>query len=467
MAGIEPSDNPLLSGAFEPIGFECDDVDLEIEGVWPEGLDGVLYRIGPNPQFAPIPPYNPLQGEGMAHAFFMAGGRVAYRNRWVRTRRFLLEHEAGRALFSTSDPRANDPLVAGVDGQGAANTHILTHADRLFALEEGHAPIALDPATLETLGPCDFDGRSPGALTAHPKIDPSSGEMLAFTNLPDRKLDGRIDLHVFDAAGVLTRTESIKAPYPALVHDFAVTDEYVAFIVCPATISLDRIQRGLPPIAWEPARGAYLGILRRDGTGGAIRWRSAPTCMVWHVMNAFQSAGRLVIDLCQQDAAAFPTPDEAPPVQADLRQFLTRWTIDLEGEGPVAARRLSDVDCEYPRIDERRAGLPYRYGFVAAEGGPGTGDLLHRAIGRFDHVVGEMSLWRAPGGQSVSEPVFAPRPGAEREGDGWVLAVVFDPHRNASHLAVLDAERLADGPIARARLGHRVPAGFHGSFRRP
>ena len=108
--------------------------------------------------------------------------------------------------------------------------------------------------------------------------------------------------------------------------------------------------------------------------------------------------------------------------------------------------------------------MPYRYGFVAAEGGPGTGDRLHRAIGRYDHATGEMRLWRAPAGQAVSEPVFTPASASAPEGVGYLLATVFDERRNASHLAVLDAERVEDGPIARAYLDHRVPAGFHGSF---
>ncbi len=168
--------------------------------------------------------------------------------------------------------------------------------------------------------------------------------------------------------------------------------------------------------------------------------------------------------MCQQDAPAFPSADGRAAPEHALRQFLCRWTIDLLSGADVQVRRLSPTVCEYPRIDERWSGLRYRFGFVAAEGGPGTGDLLHRAIGRFDHATGEMRLWRAPAGQSVSEPVFAPAPGPPSEGVGYVLATIFDERRNASHLAILDAERVEAGPIARAHLDHRVPVGFHGSF---
>lgn len=463
MATPYPADDPFLRGAFEPLRAECDYADLVVEGTIPADLQGALYRIGPNPQFAPRGAYNPLQGDGMIHAFHIADGRVAYRNRWVRTRRWTLEREAGRALFATADPRDHDPSVAGVASQGAANTHIVAHAGRLLALEEGHSPIAIDPETLETLGPFDFAGRLPGNMTAHPKIDPETGEMVFFANFPTRVFDGALALHIANAEGDLIRSARIAGPYPALVHDFAMTPDHVVFVVCPLTLSLERLRAGAAPIAWEPDFGTWVGVIPRAGEG-EVRWLPAPACMVWHLMKTHEEGGRLHIDLCQQETPAFPTPDGTPAPEAALRQFLTRWTLDPHADAPMQVRRLSEVVCEYPRIDDRRTGLPYRHGFVAALGGPGTRDLLHRAIGRFDHATSEMRLWRAPEHQAVSEPVFVARPGSSEEGVGCLLATVFDERRNASHLAILDAERVEAGPIARARLDHRVPAGFHGSF---
>jgi carotenoid cleavage dioxygenase-like enzyme len=464
MAQPYPADNPLLNGAFEPLRRECDCADLAVEGELPAELAGTLYRIGPNPQFPPIAPYNPLQGDGMVHAFRIGGGRVGYRNRWVRTRQWELERAAGRALFSTADPRLSDPSVAGIESQGAANTHIVAHAGRLLALEEGHAPIEMDPQTLVTIGPYDFAGGLPGNMTAHPKVDPVTGEMLAFANFPERRFDGALAVYAVDAEGRILRSARVSGPWPALVHDFAITARRVVFVVCPLTLSLERLRAGATPIAWEPERGVQVGVMRRDGDGTDVRWFAGPVGMVWHLLNAHEDEGRIQLDLCEQAAPAFPAADGAPAPEAALQQRLARWTIDLSTGGAVEARRLSDVVCEYPRIDERRTGLPYRYGFVAALGGPGTGDLCHRALGRFDHATGEMRLWRAGEGLAVSEPVFAPRPGSDAEGDGWLLAAVFDEGRNRSSLAVLNARDIEAGPVARAHMDHRVPAGFHGSW---
>jgi carotenoid cleavage dioxygenase len=164
--------------------------------------------------------------------------------------------------------------------------------------------------------------------------------------------------------------------------------------------------------------------------------------------------------------AGVPAADGTAPSESSLKQYLERWTIDLAGSTEFTAARLSDVVCEYPRIDERRTGRPYRYGYVACDGGPGTGDPFQRGLARFDHASGTMSVFHAGRDAAVSEPVFVAASDASDEGHGYVLATVFDERRNASHLAIFDAGCIDAGPIARAHLDHRVPLGFHGSWRR-
>jgi carotenoid cleavage dioxygenase-like enzyme len=193
-AGVanELSGNPYLSRGFEPIRMECDYSHVPVEGVVPQELDGAFYRIGPNPQFAPRGNYNPLNGDGMVHAFRVCDGRVSYRNRWVRTEQWKLDHAADRALFGTSGlPSDSDASVAGMRTDGVANTNLVCHGGRLLALEEGHGPIEIDPTTIETIGRWTFEGRLPRNMTAHPKIDPESGEMVMFADFPGRAVQRR------------------------------------------------------------------------------------------------------------------------------------------------------------------------------------------------------------------------------------------------------------------------------------
>jgi len=457
-------DDPLLRGPFEPIRFEADCADLVVDGELPTDLAGALYRVGPNPQFAPRGRYNPLQGDGMIHAFRIDGGRVAYRNRWVRTRQWTLERAAGRALFATSgDPRDADPSVAGQPTDGVANTHIVSHAGRLLALEEGHGPIEIDPESLDTRGPFTFGGALPRNMTAHPKIDPETGEMVFFANFPTRAFDGALAYYVADASGKIARSATIAGPFTALVHDFSITRERVVFVVCPLTLSLERLRRGAPPIAWEPQLGTRVGVFPRRAPE-RVRWYRGEACMAWHTLNAFDDGERVVVDLCRQDAPAFPAADGRTPPEPSLRQYLERWTLD-PSSGSISTTRLSDVVCEYPRIDERRTGIAYRYGYFAAGGGPGTGDLCQRAIARFDHATGAMHTFHLGDRCAVSEPVFVARRGSTSEGDGYLLATVYDEEHNTSHLVLFDATDVIYGPIARAHLDHRVPMGFHGSWR--
>lgn len=461
-----PSDHPYLSKGFEPIRFECEYADLLIEGELPKELRGSLYRIGPNPQFAPRGAYNPLLGDGMIHAFHFSDERISYRNRWVRTQQWLRERAAGQALFATSgNSRDGDPQVAGLQTDGVANTHLAWHGGRLLALEEGHGPIEMEPASLDTLGAWTFGGALPGNMTAHPKVDPQTGEMVFFANFPGRDFSGALELYVADREGRLLRRERLQGPFPALVHDFAVTPDFAIFPVCPLTVSLERARAGRPPVAWEPQRQTHLGVLRWRAQSAEARWFRLPACMAWHVMNAFDDGSAIYLDVCAQDAPAFPTIEGALPDAPQLRQHLTRWRLPLSGGPEATAERLSDVVCEYPRIDERYCGRAYRYGYVACCGGPGTGDLFHRAVGRFDHLSWRMEVYYPGRHCAVSEPVFVPSRADSEEGHGYLLVVVYDELRNASCLAIFDAQRLELGPVCRGLLDHRLPMGFHGLWR--
>ncbi len=143
---------------FAPIDAEYDVPEPRVVGDLPRGLDGTLFRNGPNPRFPPVDPrrHHWFIGDGMIHAFTLSNGRASYRNRWVRTDKWLAEDAAGHALVSGF----GGPALAGarVRNTGVANTNIVWHAGRLLALEEAHLPFELDPATLDTRGVQDFSG---------------------------------------------------------------------------------------------------------------------------------------------------------------------------------------------------------------------------------------------------------------------------------------------------------------------
>ncbi|MEQ8347263.1 MAG: carotenoid oxygenase family protein [Sneathiellaceae bacterium] len=461
-----------LQGNFAPLLMEGEAHDLVVEGEVPRELAGSLYRNGPNPQYPPRGTSHWFGGEGMVHAFHIRDGRVAWRNRWVMTEKVVLERAAGRALFGMfNNPMVSDPSVRDKD-PSLANTHIVWHAGRLLALEEGHAPVAVDPQSLATDGIWDFGGALKANFTAHPKVDPETGEMLAFAYMAKGPATPDLAYYVIDNAGRLTRQDFFQAPYSAMVHDFITTDRHVLFPVFPLTADMGRIMQGKPFFAWEPDKGSHIGVMARDAVTETIRWFQAPACYVFHPLNAFTDGNRIVADVMKYDVAPlFTDPEGRPAASGDNPARLVRWTFDLDGNSDtVAEEMLDDQPAEFPRLDERRTGLTYRYGFAAGRsapvepGGDDSFDTFDTLL-RYDLSAGGKESHQLPDGQTLSEPVFVPRSDTAPEGDGWLLATAFRPRENRSDLVIFDTGDIAHGPVARAHLPVRVPYGFHGSWR--
>ena len=459
-------DHPQLRGNFAPIRMEADVPDLIIRGQLPRDLDVTYFRNGPDPQYAPRGQHHWFGGDGMLHRFHIQDGRVGYRNRWVRTVKWKLEHDAGEALFSPFNPMENDPRVAGVETDGLANTNVVWHGGRLLALEEGHAPFAVDPESLDSIGSWTFDGALQGPMTAHPKLDPKSGEMLFFGYMADGPFSPTVSYQVVNANGVLVRSERFEAPYASMMHDFVVTDEHVIFPVFPLTGSMERAMAGQPPFAWEPEKGTRIGVMPRNGSVDEVRWFDMDPCYVFHPVNAWTDGERIVAHMMQyEEAPLFPHADGSPPDPAKAVARLCEWELDLAGNSnAVKHRYLDDIPGEFPRLDDRFAGNAYRHGYYAAssggDGGQGMNALVHH-----DFQKGARHLYALPDGDAFGEPVFVPRSRDAEEGDGYLLTTVYRGSENRSDLAVFEAGDVAAGPIACAELPHRVPFGFHGNWK--
>ncbi len=463
--------NPWLdpSTNFGPIDAEYDLTGLPIAGELPRGLNGTLFRDGPNPEFPPVDPmrYHWFVGDGMIHAFTLRDGKASYRNRWVRTDQWLAEHAAGRALGADFGAPARGGAAADrVPDTGVANTNIVWHAGRLLALEEAHLPFEIDPPTLATRGVWNA-GALRAPFTAHPKIDPATGELIFFGCDADGPLTPAMTYGTIGASGRVRRLERFEAPYRSMVHDFAVTERHALFPVLPLHASRERALTGAMPFVWEPELGGHIGLLRRDRGVASLRWFRAESCFVFHVLNAWEEGDRIVADVMQFDEAPlFPRADGRPPNPEAARARLVRWTLD-PGAGTDAFSRTALNDLtegmtgEFPRIDDRSAGLRNRFGgFV----GRGPGSDVFDTVVWLDLRAGRRTEFRLPRGDVTSEAVFVPRGLDAAEGDGWLLAVVWrgGPHR--SDLIVLDTGDIGQGPLATVSLPHRVPFGFHGNW---
>jgi carotenoid cleavage dioxygenase len=272
--------------------------------------------------------------------------------------------------------------------------------------------------------------------------------------------------HVADKDGNLIRSETFKAPYAAMVHDFMITKEHVIFPIMPLTGSMERAMSGAPVYAWEPDKGVHIGIMPRNGSVDDLRWFKGDPAYVFHPMNAHTDGDIVTCDVCEfEQAPLFPLPDGTPGDPKKATPRLTRWTFDLSrNTDDYQWERLNDIACEFPRLDERFTGSKYRYGFVACDTDAEFKIGGFNGIGRIDHQTGQLDVYDVGEGRATNEPIFVPKSEHSAEGEGFLLANIYDSARQASQLIILDAENVTEGPLATAYLDHRIPFGFHGNW---
>lgn len=438
-----------------------------VEGEIPREIHGTLYRNGPSQRIAPregLEALHLFDGDGLVHAFRFDDGRLDYTGRFVRTEGF--EHEAkvggmrkGFYNFPIDDEDPEAPPRLG------PNTNVVHHAGRLFALIEAAPPYELDPRTLDSLGWHALREPMLGPTTsAHPKIDGRTGQMVIHGYQPFPPF---VQLYVIEPDGRCSLAETVDAPFSSMMHDLAITERYVVFLCCPVVFDPTRGRCLRDWLSWEPQRGLWFGVRERRA-GAPTTWIPAPSPgYIFHPGNAYEEAdGRIVMDACTY-------PDGAGLLEAlsgiragrmhpGARALPTVYEID-PARGTCREQRVSERGAEFPRLDDRRVGHRNRFGY-AVEGDPDGIQAGPKWLVKYARDGGPTRRHALGAGRVPSEPVFVPRHPEADEDDGFVLSVVYDGARGESELVVLDARHLEGAPLARARLEHRIPMGFHGNF---
>jgi carotenoid cleavage dioxygenase len=478
--------NTYLSGNFAPVQKELTETELTVTGTIPDYLDGRFLRNGPNP-ISEVDPatYHWFLGDGMVHGVRLRDGKAQwYRNRWVRS---------PQVADALGEPVPGRPSSAPITSLGA-NTNVIAHAGRTLALVEAGVANYELTEELDTVGPCDFDGTLPGGYTAHPKLDPRTGELHAVSYFFGR--GNRVQYSVIGADGRARRTVDIPVTGSPMMHDMSLTEKYVIFYDLPVVFDPDqavadipmpnalrtpaklvmsallgnvrvptpvatRLGRSVPansrmPYRWDPRYPARVGVMPREGTADDLRWFDVEPCYVFHPMNAYDEDNTIVLDVVRHPkmfATDFNGPNEGSP-------SLDRWTVDL-ADGKVRESRLDDHPQEFPRVDERLTGRRHRYGY-AMQTVTGTGAQAGDVILKHDLVAGHTAEHRLGAGRHGSEFVFVPAGPEAGEDDGMLMGFVYDSQVDRSNLTLLDARSLET--VAQVHLPARVPHGFHGNW---
>ena len=426
-----------LQGNFAPLLNENEQSNLVIEGTIPSDLNGRYLRTGPNPMSGPT--HHWFLGDGMVHGIELSGGSANwFKSKLVQT----------PMLNIGSDADYFTAAMASLEN-GLGNTHVIEHAGKILALEELHFPIELTP-DLETVGAYDYNGTLNTGMTAHPKVCAKTGEMLFFAY---GLAPPYLTYHRVSADGELVQSEVIEVGAATMVHDFNITENHVIFMDLPLLFDMGKITEGGIPLKWSDDYGARLGVMPRQGSNADVVWYEIDPCYVFHPLNAYEDGGKIVIDVCRFDHYLKPGAP-IPPEQ------LTRWTIDTKA-GTVEEKKLMETPVEFPRVPDSLVGQKHRFGYMAhmsSEFPAGIG------VVKYDFETDRVTERILPSGQYCGEPVFARRENGSSEDDGYLMLYTYDEASNTSDFVVLDARDIESAPLARVKLGVRVPFGFHGSW---
>jgi carotenoid cleavage dioxygenase-like enzyme len=430
-------------GDYPPVTEEVTETALQVEGAIPPDLSGLYVRNGPNSWQGGTEHF--FMGDGMLHGIRLEQGQASwYKNRYVQTP--LLYKESGLLL--------KPPELA----ENQSNVSLIYHGDKLLSLGEAGWGYEINPADLSTVGVETYDNKLQTAMTAHPKIDPDTGTMHFFGY---SVFAPYLTYHQANAAGELVKSVPLDTDGPAMMHDFAMTENHVIFMELPVKFSMFKAVTLDPfPFGWDDDAVCRMGVLPKTGSANDMQWFDVPTCFIFHTMNAYERDGSIVLDAARYDSLWVKgSGDFNHPA------YLSRFTLNL-ATGAAGVDQVNAQAMEFPQINRSHWGREYRYGYSLTSGMEDGHVSYDGATGfmKFDMQSGEGEHYRLPKGVAPGEPFFVASENASSEDDGYILSYVYQPSTHTSELWILEAANFAAGPVAKVKLPVRVPIGFHGEW---
>ena len=432
-----------LQGNWAPVKEEITVSDLEIKGEVPKEINGLYIRNGMNPRSGYSDHW--FFGNGMLHGFNFEDGKVSYKNRYVRTPYYEKDLDI---IGSFGDLSASP-----------ANTHIIKHAEKFLALEEAHLPWEVDE-NLETKGAYDFSGKLKGAMTAHPRICPKTGELLFFSY--SVMSEPYLTYYRANPAGKLVQIEPIELPRAVMMHDWNITENYVVFMDLPIISDMNLAVETGSPFGFKPEFGARLGVMPREGSNSDMKWFDIDPCYVFHPLNSYEEGNKIILYVCRQQEAMVGGFQDIYGGETTVAR-LWKWTIDLES-GSVKEEQIDDAPCDFPRIDDRRIGFKNDYGYFTTLETEVDSLTIGRHLLKYDLVNNKRLTHDLGENVTGGEVLFVPRTANSSEDDGWAISLAYEAETDRSKLLVINSQDFESAPVAEIYAPQRVPNGAHGSW---
>ena len=463
---LKPNQHPYLNGAWTPNYTEFTATDLEVIGEIPKDIDGIYIRNTENQVHEPIGHYHPFDGDGMLHAMSFRDGKVEYRNRFVRTKGFVAEQEAGESIWAGIANKTAQSKRPGWGAQGfvkdSSSTDVVVHAGKVLSTfwmcGDGYR---LDPYTLEQQGAeswTPLDG-----ISAHPKVDENTGEMLFFnySTYPPYQHYG-----VVDKNNKLVHYTPVPLPGPRLPHDMAFTENYSILVDFPLFWNPELLEKGHHHSQYHPDMPSRFAIIPRYGTAADVKWFNTKPTYVLHWGNAYEEGDEIILDgFFQEEPDPQPLPDLPPAVgkmmaNINIESFksrLYRWRFNLQ-TGEATEGFLCDDFTEFGTFNQQYAGKKSRY-IYSVWCKPGW--FLFSGLVKHDLETGETRKLPFGDERYGSEAPFVPRIDAKDEDDGYLISFITDMKADRSECILVDAKNIEAGPMCRIILPQRICSGTH------
>ncbi|XP_074332838.1 carotenoid 9,10(9',10')-cleavage dioxygenase 1-like isoform X3 [Apium graveolens] len=461
-----------LSGNFAPVLDETPPCShLPVIGHLPECLNGEFVRVGPNPKFFPVAGYHWFDGDGMIHGLRIKDGKATYVSRYVKTSRIKQEETFGGAKFM----KLGD--LKGLFGLLMVNMQMLRAKLKVLDLSYGFGTDAikvLEDGDLQTLGLLDYDKRLTHSFTAHPKVDPYTGEMFTFGY---SQTPPYITYRFISKNGFMNDPVPITLSDPIMMHDFAITENYAIIMDLPLYIKpMEMVKEKKLIVTFDATKKARFGVLPRYAKNEMlIKWFELPNCFIFHNANAWEEGDEVVLITCRLE-----NPD-LDMINGSRKEKLENFNNELfemrfnMKSGQASQKKLSASAVDFPRINESYTGRRQRYVYgtildgIAKITGIVKFDLqMNPEMGKRKLEVGGnvQGIFDLGVGRFGSEAIFVPRqPGVtSEEDDGYLIHFVHDENTGKSAVNVIDAKTMSPDPIAVVELPSRVPYGFHAFF---
>lgn len=466
-----------IAGNFAPVPEQDVKHNLPVTGCIPDCINGVYVRNGANPLFEPVAGHHLFDGDGMVHAVTIAGNSVSYSCKLTETHRLIQERELGRPVFPKAIgelhghsgvarlalfyARSLLGLIDHSKGMGVANAGLIFFNHRLLAMSEDDLPyqIKITPANdIETVGRYDFSKQLMSTMIAHPKLDPVTGEMFALSY--DVVHKPYLKYFKFSKQGEKSPDVEIPLPVPTMMHDFAITENFVVVPDQQVVFKLQEMIKGGSPVIYDKDKMSRFGILPKDAKNSDdMVWVESPETFCFHLWNAWEepeSDEIVVIGSCM-------TPPDSIFNECDenLKSVLSEIRINLKTRKSTKRSILQEsdqVNLEAGMVNREKLGRKTRFAYLAiAEPWPKVSGFA-----KVDLTTGEIKKFCYGGERYGGEPFFLPSGNSEREDDGYILAFVHDEKTWKSELQIVNAMTME--MEASVKLPSRVPYGFHGTF---